>query len=63
VKARRYAVLGIRHYCLVDPEASRLEWYRAEAGAYVPVAQGEGNASLSHPDWPGLTLTLGDLWR
>jgi Uma2 family endonuclease len=63
VKARRYAALGIRHYWLVDPEASRLECYRAEAGSYVPVVQGEGNASLSHPDWPGLTLTLGDLWQ
>lgn len=63
VKARRYAALGIRHYWLVDPEASRLECYRAEAGAYALVVQGEGDASLFHPDWPGLALPLADLWR
>ncbi len=63
VKARRYAALGIRHYWIVDPEASRVDCYRAEAGTYAPVVQGEGGASLSHPDWPNLTLTLGDLWR
>jgi Uma2 family endonuclease len=62
-KARRYATLGIRHYWLVDPETSRLECYREEAGAYTLVVQAEGGAVLSHPDWPGLALTLADLWR
>jgi Uma2 family endonuclease len=63
VKARRYAALGIRHYWLVDPEAKRVECYRAEAGAYAPVVAGEAEASMSHPDWPELTFPLGDLWR
>ena len=63
VKARRYAALGIRHYWLVDPEASRIECYRAEAGAYALVVQAQGEASLSHPDWPGLTISLAELWR
>lgn len=63
VKARRYAALGVAHYWLVDPEARRLECYRAEGGAYALVVQGEGDASLSHPDWPGLALPLADLWR
>ena len=63
VKGRRYAALGIRHYWLVDPEASRIECYRAEAGAYALAVQAQGEASLSHPDWPGLTLSLADLWR
>lgn len=62
-KARRHAALGIRHYWLVDPDPSRLECYRAEAGAYALVVQAQGEAPLSHPDWPGLTLTLADLWR
>lgn len=63
VKARRYAALGVPHYWTVDPEASRIECYRAEGGAYSLVVQGEGAASLSHPDWPDLILSLGDLWR
>lgn len=63
VKGRRYAALGIRHYWVVDPEASRIECYRAEAGAYALTVQAEGNASLSSPDWPGLTISLADLWR
>jgi Uma2 family endonuclease len=63
VKARRYAALGIRHYWLVDPEASRIECYRTEAGAYALVVQAQGEAALSHPDWTGLTLSLADLWR
>jgi Uma2 family endonuclease len=63
VKARRYAALGIRHYWLVDPEAKRLECYRAEAAAYVPVVQGEADAPVAHPDWPDLNLVLADLWR
>jgi Uma2 family endonuclease len=61
VKARRYAALGVRHYWLVDPEGARLECYRAEAGEYVLVVQGEGDRSVSHPDWPDLSLA--DLWR
>ncbi|MBI2154252.1 MAG: hypothetical protein HYU24_11175 [Candidatus Rokubacteria bacterium] len=47
----------------MDPEASRIECYRAEAGAYALAVQAQGEASLSHPDWPGLTLSLADLWR
>ena len=63
VKARRYAALGIRHYWIVDPEARRLECYRAEGDAYALVLHADGDVSPAHPDWPGLTLTLADLWR
>jgi Uma2 family endonuclease len=62
-KARRYAALGIAHYWLVDPDSSRVECYRAQAGAYVLVVEGHGEASLAHPDWPDLSLPLADLWR
>lgn len=63
VKARRYARLGVRHYWVVDPEASRLECYRLEADAYVLVAQGQGDQALAHPDWPDMALSPGALWR
>lgn len=62
-KAARYAALGIPHYWLVDPDARRIECYRAEDGRYVLATRGEGAASVSHPDWPDLTLELAPLWR
>jgi len=62
VKSRRYAALKIPHYWIVDPEARRLACYRAEGGAYISLVEAEGNDSLSHPDWPGLTVALADLW-
>ncbi|MGH7232788.1 MAG: Uma2 family endonuclease [Nitrospiraceae bacterium] len=57
-KARRYAQLGVRHYWLVDPEIPRMECYRAESGRYVLLVQGEDAASLTHPDFSGLTIQL-----
>jgi Uma2 family endonuclease len=62
-KARRYAALGVRHYWVLDPEGSRLDCYRLERGGYVPAVRAEGDQSLTHPDWPVLTLALADLWR
>lgn len=62
VKARRYAALRIRHYWIVDPEARRLVCYRDEDGIYVQLVAAEGDGSISHPDWPGLTIVLSELW-
>ncbi len=62
-KARRYAALGVPHYWLVDPGALRVECYRAQAGAYSLVLEGQGDASLAHPDWPGLVVALPELWK
>ncbi len=63
VKSRRYAALGIPHYWIVDPEARRIECYRAEAGAYTLALEGQGDTTLAFPAWPGLTVALTDLWR
>lgn len=63
LKARRYAELGVPHYWLVDPEGHRVECYRAQGGAYALAVQGEGDQSLTHPDWPGFSLSLAVLWR
>ncbi len=62
VKARRYAELGVRHYWVVDPAARRLECHRLVAHAFEVVAAAEGDASLIHPDWKGLTIDLSVLW-
>lgn len=62
-KARRYFSLGIRHYWIVDPEAHRIECFRVAEGSYALVLQAEGDTAISHPDFPGLTFSLADLWR
>ena len=63
VKSRRYASLGVVHYWIVEPEAHRLECYRLAAGEYAMLIQGEGDTVLVHPDWPGLSISLAELWR
>ena len=42
LKARRYAALGIPHYWIVDPDAVRIAFYRAEGQRYVMAAEAEG---------------------
>jgi hypothetical protein len=55
----------VRHFWLVDPDARRIECYRslAHGSRYSLVAQAEGAATLSHPDWANLTIELDALWR
>jgi len=61
-KAKRYAALGVRHYWIVDPDAHRIECYRETNGRYSLVIEAEGDATISHPDWSGLTVRLAPLW-
>jgi len=62
-KAKRYAALGCPHYWTVDPDGRRVDCYRVADHKYTPVVEAEGNATLAHPDWPGLTIDLEMLWR
>jgi Uma2 family endonuclease len=62
-KSRRYAELGVLHYWIVDPEAKRLQCYRSVDGAFQPLVEAEGDATLVHPDWDGLVIDLAALWR
>ena len=63
MKARRYAELGVEHYWIVDPERKRLECHRSVEGAFRSVVDAEDDATLTHPDWDGLIVDLGALWR
>ncbi len=63
VKARRYAELEVEHYWIVDPERRRLECHRLVKGAFRGIVDAEGDSTLTHPDWDGLILDLGALWR
>ena len=46
VKARHYAVLGVPHYWVLDPDQRRLECYTSVDGAFVLSASGEGDAQV-----------------
>lgn len=61
-KAQRYAVLGIPHYWLVDPEARTVECFRRHEAAYQLVGAFGPDDTLTHPDFPGLRLALATLW-
>ncbi len=63
IKAQRYACAGVRHYWLVDPEEKRVECLRAKDGGYELVAAAAGEQALTHPDWDGLAIRLGTIWR
>jgi Uma2 family endonuclease len=63
VKTRRYAAAGVRHCWLVDIENHRIECLRLAHDGYTLVASADGAGALIHPDWPGLTIDLSDLWR
>ncbi|MGH7407451.1 MAG: Uma2 family endonuclease [Candidatus Methylomirabilales bacterium] len=62
IKARRYSALGILHYWIVDPEAKSVECYSLQETRYALRVQGEGHATVTHPDFAQLTLALRDLW-
>lgn len=63
VKTRRYAAAGVQHCWLVDIESRRVECLRLDTDGYTLVAGAQGATTLSHPDWPDLTIDLADLWR
>jgi Uma2 family endonuclease len=63
VKTRRYAELAVAHYWIVDPDAERIEGFRLEGNAYRIVIDASVPGTLAHPDWPGLSVDLGALWR
>ncbi len=54
---------GIPHYWLADPDAETLECFRLEHGVYRLVAEASAPATLTHPDWPDLTIDVGALGR
>jgi len=63
VKFRRYGELGVPHCWIVDPDGKSVECYRLESRGYRLVIEGEGDATLNHPDWEGLVIDLAGLWR
>lgn len=62
-KAARYAATGVQHYWIVDIDRRRIECLRLEGSGYATAVEADGDATFDHPDWPGLTIDLGALWR
>ena len=62
-KAQRYAALGIPHYWIVDPEARTIECFRHHETTYQLAGAFGPTDTLTHPDFPGLRLSLAALWR
>lgn len=62
VKARRYGLLGVPHYWLLDPEAKSIICYRLDGDTYKSVLEGRDKTKLTHPDWEGLVIDLEALW-
>ena len=62
VKAKRYAELGVPHYWIADPDTRTLECYKNEGGRYVLCASGRDRETVTHPDFPGLNITLSSVW-
>jgi Uma2 family endonuclease len=61
-KAQRYAALGVSHYWIVDPAARQVECYRREGAAYLQVRTAGPQDTLTHPDFPSLSLAPTSLW-
>jgi len=62
-KRRRYAASGVAHCWLVDIENRHVACLRLAGDQYEVAAEGRGTDPLTHPDWPGLTIDLAELWR
>jgi Uma2 family endonuclease len=62
-KAQRYAALGVPHFWIVDPESRTVECFKGGRATYINVASFGSEETLTHPDFPGLSLSLTVLWR
>jgi Uma2 family endonuclease len=63
VKCQRYAEMRVPHYWIVDPVHRSLECYRLGRTIYKHLFTAKGSRTIEHPDFKGLTIDLGALWR
>lgn len=62
-KARRYAAAGVVHYWIVDPDLQTVDCYRLAGDRYREMGCFPAEATLRHPDFPGLVIDLPAVWR
>ena len=61
-KLADYARVGVRYYCIVDPQLRSLEVYELGRDGRYTVALSAAHGRLRVPGCPGLVLDLGALW-
>ncbi len=61
-KLRIYQMAGVQHYWLVNPLHKTLECFALKDGVYSLVASGMDDNVVEHPDFPGLCISLVELW-
>ncbi|MCW3490649.1 Uma2 family endonuclease [Dethiobacter alkaliphilus] len=62
-KRQIYQKAGVQHYWLVSPEDKTFECFVLRDGFYAVAAQGMDDEVLEHPNFPGLSVPLKELWR
>jgi Uma2 family endonuclease len=62
IKKKKYARSGVPHYWIVDPEKRALQAYRLEGDRYHLMAEVAGEAVFEPSLFPGLAISLADLW-
>ncbi|MEN6391437.1 MAG: Uma2 family endonuclease [Syntrophomonas sp.] len=62
-KMRIYQSLKVPHYWLVNPQERTLECFALQDEVYALVASGMDEETVKHPDFAGLIIPLGALWR
>lgn len=62
-KRQIYQEAGIQHYWLVDPYEKTMECLTLRDGEYVLATSGMDEDTITHPNFPGLSIPLAELWR
>ena len=62
-KRNIYARCGVRFYWLIDPQARSITELELVEGAYAVVAVTSGSSNLSPKLFPGLQISLEELWE
>ncbi|MCW3490696.1 Uma2 family endonuclease [Dethiobacter alkaliphilus] len=61
-KLQIYQKAGVQHYWLVNPRDKTFECFTLKDGLYSLIAVGTDDDVLEHPDFPGLPISLAQLW-
>lgn len=62
-KRQIYQEAGVQHYWLVDSYEKTFECLALRDGEYILAASGMDEDTVTHPDFPGLSLPLAELWQ
>lgn len=61
-KLQIYQKAKVQHYWLVDPQDKTFECFALKDGVYSLAVIAADDSILEHPDFPGLTIPLAELW-